>query len=67
MFIKIVKLLFIILLSGCVRKSEFPVHKFVSIDDSFSIIEKNDILISLDEWKLSTNNNFNYTLINQKL
>jgi predicted Zn-dependent protease len=66
MFIKIVKLIFIIILSGCIRKPELPIHKFVSIDDSFSGIQRNDIIISLDEWKVSTNNYFDYTLTNQK-
>lgn len=66
MFIKIVRLILILLfLTGCSANSRYslPIVRNVSIDKSFSDIEKSDILNALDEWKISTNNNFDYQLV----
>lgn len=53
-------------LVGCNSSNRYslPAIRYVSIDDSFSEIEKSDILNSLDEWKISTNEAFNYKLVN---
>lgn len=67
MFIKIVKhLIIMLLLTGCLssNRNSLPIIRHVSIDHSFSDLEKNDILNSLDEWKISTNNSFNYKIVN---